>query len=699
MVKKKKKTRKSPFKKAPLQVKSTLHKALALHQNGDYATAKDLYNQIIRHNSKHGDALNLAGALAMQTGDLPLAIRLLQRAIKYYPDRTPYYVNLGAAFRANKNYEQAASIFKKALQYSPNHFESLYNLASVLSEKGDFKEAESYFRKILNSKPRHIEALQGIITALRLQGNFPKALDYCSRLRDLPPPGQALGLEGEILQLMGRYEESLATFELAILEAPNNAVFHNNMANTLIKMGRLQQALGHYQQAISIKPDLSQAYINLAWVYREYGMLPESWQCLSELQKQTTLSPADHSDLLFSLNYDPSFDNQAKYELAKKWWTRQSQKAVKQDKITKLPAKPIKIGFISPDFCNHPVGQFLLPLIKNFSGERLNTFCYANLPKIPDKQTLRLQKAAGYWRDIAPLNDQDAAGLIKKDKIDILIDLAGHTANNRLGVMSLMPAPVQASWLGYVNTTGLPVIDYRLTDEITDPPGSEIFYSEKLYRLPHGFFCFSPPKKSPDISSHNSGNNNITTFASFNNLPKITPEVVEVWATILNRLPQARLLLVSRQFAEPAIIARYQELFKQHNIAKDHVIFQGSLPYLEYLNLFNQVDIALDSFPHNGHTITCDTLWMGVPLITLRGNCYAGRMGSSIMTRIGLPDLIATNKDEYVSIAINLASNKLRLQELRSGMRERLLKSEICQQKQFCLDFEQAVNFMLNDHM
>ncbi len=696
MAKKKKKTRRSLLLKTRLHEPTVLNKGLALHQNGNLDAAKLLYQQVLNHNPKNGDALNLAGTLALQTGDLKRARKLLQRAVEYYPHRTAYYTNLGSTLRAQGNLTQAAATFQKALRQSPNHYESLYNLASVLSEKGDFSKSTKYYRELLNYQPRHVEALSGLITALRLQGDLQEALSLCARLQEISPqPEMAIGVKGELLQIMGRHDESLTAFEKCITLAPHNAIFYNNMANTLVKMGHLHRAKDLYQQAIAKMPNLSNAYINLAWIYREYGMLRESWQCLCNLQEHAPLSPQDHSDLLFSLNYDPACNNQAMYEHAHKWWKMHGHKSTQTPHTTIRAANlPIKIGLISADFFIHPVGQFILPLLKGLPHERIISFCYSSLHTPPDNLTKQLQETTDHWRDIALLNDKDAATLITKDKIDILIDLSGHTAHNRLGVMSRKPAPTQASWLGYVNTTGLSLIDYRLTDAIADPPGSDCFYSETLYRLPHGFFCFTPPDGVPDIAPPPSAKSGITTFASFNNLPKITPEVIEVWAAILTRLPDARLLMVSHQFAEPTIKERYRKLFAQHRVDTNRLILHGSLPYLEYMALFNQVDIALDPFPHNGHTITCDTLWMGVPIITLRGNCYAGRMGSSIMTRIGLADLIAASNEEYIDLAFNLAQDPVQLNELRINMRKRLSNS-LCNQQQFNQDFEQAIIKMI----
>jgi predicted O-linked N-acetylglucosamine transferase (SPINDLY family) len=258
--------------------------------------------------------------------------------------------------------------------------------------------------------------------------------------------------------------------------------------------------------------------------------------------------------------------------------------------------------------------------------------------------------------------------------------------------MALNPAPVQVSWLGYVNTTGLPVIDYRLTDAIADPPGMEPFYSERLIRLPDAFFCYEPPTMAPEVGALPALANGTVTFGSLNNPAKITQEVISLWAKVLLQLPESRLIMVGAPFADEFIRRRYHDLFAGHGVEQNRIELISSLPMREYLNLYNRLDIALDPFPHNGHTITCHTLWMGVPVITLAGNRYAARMGASVLSGAGLPELIAHTPEEYLTITTTLAQDRQRLADLRHSMRDRLRHSVICDTRRFANNFIQTMH-------
>ncbi|VAW37043.1 TPR domain protein, putative component of TonB system, partial [hydrothermal vent metagenome] len=614
MAKKIKRARKSLFKPRPRTL-DLLPQALALHQAGDLNSAADFYKQVLKQEPGNGDALNLAGALALQRGNPAQALKYLRRAVKLYPERHDYQVNMAAALRDLGELDSASLVLKKVTRQAPQHHEALHNLAAIFADLGNYQQSAEYYRRFIVLCPRNFEALSGLIDVLRRDNQLVEALDLCERLLALSPYSTSAHiLKADILIGMGQHEEALAVLKGAIEQQPDDGILYNHMANILLNTGRLHEALGLYEQAVVKAPEINETWVNLAWTYREHGRLSDSWRCFKHLLAVGKLSAADYSDLLFSLNYDPDIPARKKFELALGWW--QCALPLPPRPLPAVPpaaGRPLRLGFISPDFCKHPVGQFVLPLLKILDPDKIETFCYSSLNKPADEQTAKLRAAARHWRDIYAMPDEQAASLIRRDHLHLLIELAGHTSGNRLLVMTRRPAPVQASWLGYVATSGLPMIDYRLTDTICDPPEADKFYSECLYRLPHTFFCYNPPVEAPPLALPPIMKNKGPTFASFNNLPKITPAVVALWAQILNRLPEARLLMVSRQFVDLTIINHYQELFLANNVTDERLIFRAGLPFREYLDLFNQVDIALDPFPHNGHTITCDTLWMGVP--------------------------------------------------------------------------------------
>jgi predicted O-linked N-acetylglucosamine transferase (SPINDLY family) len=359
------------------------------------------------------------------------------------------------------------------------------------------------------------------------------------------------------------------------------------------------------------------------------------------------------------------------------------------------PQRRLRLGYVSPDFRTHSVAFFLEPLLAHHDPATVEVYAYAHVPR-PDAVTERLKTRVQGWRDIHGLSDDQVADLIRQDRIDILVDLAGHTANNRLLVFARKPAPIQVTYLGYPNTTGLTAIDYRLTDALADPPGeTERYHTETLIRLPHGFLCYQPPSHAPAVAPPPAAVNGYVTFGSFNNLAKVTPKVVEVWARILKAVEGARVVMKNKSFSDAATRERCHEQFIRHGIERERIALRDRLTALEdHLGLYHQIDLALDTFPYHGTTTTCEALWMGVPVITLAGHTHAARVGVSLLTRVGLPELIAQNEDDYVERAVALAQDLPRLTELRATLRQRMTQSPLCDAPAFTRNLEAAYREM-----
>ncbi|MDA0661771.1 MAG: hypothetical protein O3B08_02910 [Proteobacteria bacterium] len=322
-------------------------------------------------------------------------------------------------------------------------------------------------------------------------------------------------------------------------------------------------------------------------------------------------------------------------------------------------------------------------------------FCYANLENADDT-TARLRASSDHWRWVAGIDDAQLAKQIRADEIDILVDLSGHTAGNRLLVFQRRPAPVQATWLGYPNTTGMSAIDYRITDAIADPPGAEPLWREALIRLEAGFLCYAPPADAPDVAPLPALSKGHVTFGSFNNLRKVTPAVIETWAKILRRIPTARLMLKARSFADTATRDRFIGAFVSHGVSAERVILRDTVASTaEHLGAYADVDIALDPFPYNGTTTTCEALWMGVPTVTLQGNRHAARVGASLLTHTGLCDWIAGNTGAYVEAAIRHAKDIQALATLRRGLRDLAAHSPLCDAPGFARRMEAAFERMV----
>jgi predicted O-linked N-acetylglucosamine transferase (SPINDLY family) len=355
------------------------------------------------------------------------------------------------------------------------------------------------------------------------------------------------------------------------------------------------------------------------------------------------------------------------------------------------PERRLRVGYVSGDFRRHAVGDFLMPLLQHHDRAQIELACYAEIAR-PDRQTAAFAELADRWHSTVGLTDDQVAALVRADAIDILVDLSGHTASHRLGVFARKPAPLQVSWLGYPSTTGLAAIDYRLTDAIADPaPDAEAQHRERLVRLPHGSWTYVPPRATPEVAPPPSTAGAAPTFGSFNNLAKVNARVIAAWVRILAAVPDSRLMLKSHQLADAPTRELVRSRFTAAGIAPERILVEpGISNWAGHMAAYGTLDVALDPFPYNGTTTTCEALWMGVPVIALRGDRHAGRVGASLLTRLGLDALIAGDIDDYVAKAVALIGDRERLTALRGAQRARFVASALGDPAGFARDVEAA---------
>lgn len=501
--------------------------------------------------------------------------------------------------------------------------------------------------------------------------------------------------EGKRLRSLGNLDLALDAFSFALKIDPDCAEAYNYSAVVYFERGRLTEAERLYDRALEIRENYAEALNNKANLLNVQGRIVESYNCYA---KAVAIRPElfqIRSNLLLSMNYNPLLYQQEIYEESLKWESCQPSivtRFIHPKSQLSISPKKIRIGYVSPDFRCHSVAYFLEPLLKNHDKNCFEIFCYSDVVR-HDATTTRFRSYADVWQDTHEMNDDELAQCIYHDDVHILVDLTGHTANNRLRVFAAKPAPVQVSWLGYPNTTGLSTIDYRITDDIADPEGADCFYSEKLMRLASGFLCYLPPKDAPPVSERPHIRNRFITFGSFNSIPKISPELVAVWAAVLKRVKGSEILLKSKYLADPTIRSRCLGLFAEFGIRPERIKLLGAEPSMnEHLNRYAEMDIALDTFPYNGTTTTCEALWMGVPVVTLKGDRHSGRVGASILSHVGLNEFIAVSSDEYVNIAVRAAHNIDSL--VLNSVRERLLASPLCNGDLFARSFESALRDM-----
>jgi protein O-GlcNAc transferase len=578
--------------------------------------------------------------------------------------------------------------------------ESLLKYADLLLKKGMQEEAGLQLQEVLRRDPECARAHYLLAVVRMAEGSLDQAASHFQdALAVHPGEVKTLNGLGVVLQRMGQIEPAGACYREAVRIDPCYLDAQINLAILLKDHGRLCAAERLLKTALTHLPDAVRLRYNLANVLHLQG---RSLDAVSAYRETLALDP-EHLDarqnLLFALHYAPQISDRHIFAehlaaVGTRAFTPASSQSDPLEPSTR--SARIRIGYLSPDFRSHAVASFIEPILSHHDKSRFEIFCYANLSR-PDRTTERLKVLCEGWRDICAVGDEEAAKIIAADRLDILVDLAGHTAGNRLPLLARKPAPLQATWIGYPDTTGMPELDFRITDELADPPGTtERFHSERLIRLPRSFCCYLPEGSSPAVAALPCLESGRITFGSFNNLAKVTPEVIALWSRVLQAVPGSRMLMKCRPFADDEVCARIMESFAGEGVAAERIeLHPGDAAPADHLAQYGRVDIALDTFPYNGTTTSCEALWMGVPVVTLAGTRHAARTGVSILTNCGLATLVAQSLEEYVAIACELARDTAALQRLRAGLRERVSLSPLTDGKGVTRELEAAFMGML----
>jgi len=458
----------------------------------------------------------------------------------------------------------------------------------------------------------------------------------------------------------------------------------------LARLGEAGAALAEYQEALRLRPEYFKVNWGIAVAAGELGDAEQGIGAYRRAMDANPRSAAAHSALLYTMHYSPRYTPAQLLEEAKRWAERHAQfrsDAGRPHDNQVDGDRRLRIGYLSPDFRQHTIAHLIEPLLESHDRRAFELWCYSAV-LVPDEMTRRMRGLADAWVDVSRLSGTAVAERIRADRVDILVDLAGHMGEHRLLVMARRPAPVQVQ-LGYAGTTGLPQIGYRITDNHCDPPGTEAFYSERLARLPDCAWLYKPSDPSPAVGPLPALAAGHMTFGCLNKLVKITDEAIGLWGRIMELVPGSRLVLLS-----PADNSRLLERFAERGIAADRIELAGRRSRHDYLALFNRIDIALDPFPYNGDTTTCDGFWMGVPLVTLAGEAFVARRGVSHLMNVGLGELAAQTPEQYVQIAVSLAGDLERLSRLRATLRQRLLASPLCDAPRYAAHLEAAYREM-----
>jgi predicted O-linked N-acetylglucosamine transferase (SPINDLY family) len=668
-----------------------LKEAGQLQNAGDLPRAAAIYNRLLAVEPQNDRARFLLGLIEHQRGDNPTARAHFERLIKMEgPNRDALYrLWYARVLQAMGEIEHSLAEVRLSKQLDPDDPSSYYTESLLLRDLGDHAQAQ----KVLLAAV--IIAPQAPLLHARLGETYLALRDFASARIALE---RALELDGSLctawvnlglaLQGEGQAGAAVVAFEQALRLEPDNANAHYNFGATLENNDQLERAIEHVLRAVELDPKRGDWQTGLAGLVSQVAEFDDA---LSLYRSGLALKPdmREHSSLLALQQYLPG-EAEERLPEARRW----AALHVPGPSTPPAPRAPrssskLRIGYVSPDFREHSVCYFFEPLLAAHDLNRVTVTCYSNSTKSDDVTARLAQRAT--MRSVSDLSDEQFAQMVRDDGIDVLVDLAGHTVGHRLCAFGQEAAPLQLAYLGYPGTTGVPAIRWRLTDPVVDPaPLADTRYSERLYRLPRVFCCYQPPLAAPPVMPLPARTRGQITFGSLNKYMKVTDQVMQLWANVMKSVPNSRLILQSRLFADPAGCARVRERFVKYGVAEERVELFGMMPLVEHLALYHQIDVGLDTHPWNGHTTTCLALSMGVPVLTLAGDVGASRMGVSVMSAAGQADWVAADEAAYVETAVRRAHDLNALAELRAGMRTQLQRSALCDGASLAREVEEA---------
>lgn len=643
------------------------HNALQCYRAKDYAGAEKHCREILSANPRHAYSIHMMAAIGYDIGNYDAAEGLARLALSENDTVSDFYYTLGMIKQKQKKLEDALILLQKAVDLAPQSHHALVDLASLCKDIGAVKRDNNLIEGALSFYARALairadeDIYYGIAHAHFLKGDYYNSIEAGKAgLKRYPESVKIMQAISATYNFTQQYEEALDLCERIRTLEPDNHVNYANMSNTLKSLGRLEEAITYQKMALEGLPQE-------AWVY---------------------------SNLLLAMVYSPSTTPEELADVSRNFGAHVADPLMRTRlfKNNKRANRKLRIGYLSPDFRDHAIRYFLAP-IYHCNKDEFEIYAYSK-NELDDKITEKIKNYFHHWRDIKYYKDDRTADIIEEDKIDILVDLAGHTSHNGLLIFARKPAPIQVTWLGHPATSGMKAMDYRISDPYAEPPGmTEHLNTETLWRLPDIFCAYSPHENSPDVIDHPPfEDNGHITFGCFNNFTKVTDEVLETWSQIMSQVPNSKILLEIFGIWSPQIKGEISDRLARF-LPMDRVIMEPRSKANQFV-LYNKIDIALDPFPCVGGTTSMDTLWMGVPFVTLAGRQFLSRMGVTILTNTGIPELIAQAKEEYIKIAVDLAQDNEKLRMVRKGLRQRFAASPVMDQEKFARNMETAYRAM-----
>lgn len=675
---------------APQHVAAHFNLGNALRELGRMEEAAHAYRRATEIQPDYAQAHHNLGSALAACGQLEEAVTAFRRGIELKPDYASAHNNLGSALKALGQREEAVTAFREAIALQPDCAEAHFNLGNTLKECGHPAEAVAAFRRALELKPDYPDAFHNLGTALADSGRLEEAITaYRHALRLNPASAETHNNLGNALLELWRFDEAIATFRTAITLKPDLAQAHNNLGNALRDRGNLDEAIAELHQALALEPGSVDFHNNLGNLLKDRGEVDAA---LATYRRAMELDPENAgpcTNVVYTLLFRPRNDDQALIEARARWSERFAEPMdcfIRPHTNAPDPERRLRIGYISPNFRHHVVGANLLPLFRHHDHGRFEIYGYDGGVRL-DSFHEEIRRGADQWRNTVGVSDEALAEMIQQDGVDILVDLTQHMAGNRLPVFARQPAPVQVSFAGYPETTGLEAIEYRLSDRFLDLGTSA---REHVLHL-DSFWCYDSAGVEIEVNDSPAQNTGRVTFGSLNNFCKVNEPVLKLWARVLHEVEGSRLVLLSHLGSHRQ---HTLDILARAGIDASRIEFATPRPRPEYLGLYHRLDIVLDPFPYNGHTTSLDALWMGVPVVSLAGETAVSRAGLSQLSNLGLPELAAFTEDDYATIAIQLARDLPRLTDLRKTLRARMEASVLMDATRFARGIENAYREM-----
>jgi protein O-GlcNAc transferase len=684
----------------PNHVEALSNRGGLFQKLGQYAEAIEDYENALKLNNQLIDARFNLGNTLMEQGRFIEAIEHFKKAIEIDPKYSPAYSNCAYCLKQIGDFTSAIEKYTVAIKLEPNLSINYCGRGEIYCDERNYEQSIADFNKAILLDPEFARAYNGLGKALHHQGQLSEATTQLKKAIEIEPDyAIAYNNLGAVLTENREIEGALEAFNKVISQQPDLPQPYNNLGNLLRELGLFTEAIVNFDKAIQLNSSYAEAFNNRGSSLQSLGRLSEAIDSYNQAIELTEFYPMAYSNLLTTLNYSQDKELKKPIVIAQEFGlqvTRRVKKAY-SDYERVGSDKKLKIGFVSGDLRSHPVGYFLEDILPIFENSKFDIVAYPTKPRFDDLSA-KLKSCFSSWTPIYGMDDESAAKQIKKDNVQILIDLSGHTAGNRLPMFAYRPAPLQITWLGYFATTGVKEIDYLIGDPFMTPEEMESMFTEKIICLEQTRWCFSPPKHKITIASTPALKSGFITFGCFNNLTKINDRVLSVWSKILRAIPNSRLLLKNSQFRDEHNIAKILKRLEDFGIRNEQTEVEGPDNREAYLKSYNRVDIALDPFPFTGGATSAEALWMGVPLITLLGSSMVSRQGVSILTNAGLEDWIASSEEEYIDKAILFSSDIKKLEALRKSLRQKLLSSPLFDANKFVSNFEKSLIRVWQEH-